>query len=96
MQPKKAALRMVLLWAANLPVANVLWVILFFNAPGLNGVDLFSVSLSVVNSCRINAVVLCVRSKNFDVDQLKPVVYRHDQLTTVACDIKHQAVVGND
>ena len=96
MQPKKAALRMVLLWAANLPVANVLWVILFFNAPGLNGVDLFSVCLSVVNGCRINAVTLCVRLKKLDVNQMKLVVYRHDQLTTVACDIKHQAVIGND
>ena len=76
-------------------MANVLWVIVFYNALGFNGVDLFSISLSVVNGCRINAVVLCVRSKKLDVDQLKPVVYRHDQLTTVACDIKHQAVVGN-
>ena len=96
MQPKKAALRMVLLWAANLPVANVLWVILFFDAPGLNGVDLYSVSLCVVNSCRINAVTLFVRLKKLDEDQLKLVVYRHDQLTTIACDIKQQAVIGND
>ena len=96
MLPKKAALRMVLLWAANLPVANVLWVILFFNAPGLKGVALFSVTSGVVNGCRINAVTLCVRLKKLDEDQLKLVVYRHDQLTTVACDIKHQAVVGND